>query len=135
MDEVENIVDRGKIVAIVIRGKLRAEGANFYSPDDFPQQLGLLVHEKGKVLKLHKHRLVKREIIQTQEVLILLEGKLKVDLYDEDFHRIRTVILTSGDTILLASGGHGIEMLEDSRIIEVKQGPYAGSDDKKYFLA
>lgn len=35
--------------------------------------------------------------------------------------------------ILLASGGHGFEMMEASEIIEVKQGPYVGEIDKVRF--
>jgi len=35
--------------------------------------------------------------------------------------------------ILLAFGGHGFEMLEATEIIEVKQGPYAGEQDKTRF--
>jgi hypothetical protein len=32
--------------------------------------------------------------------------------------------------ILLATGGHGFEVLEEIEMIEVKQGPYAGDQDK-----
>jgi hypothetical protein len=42
-------------------------------------------------------------------------------------------ILSAGDVILLAFGGHGFEMLEPTEIIEVKQGPYAGDQDKTRF--
>ena len=42
-------------------------------------------------------------------------------------------ILESGDIIILAAGGHGFEMLEDTEIFEVKQGPYAGENDKTRF--
>ena len=38
-----------------------------------------------------------------------------------------------GDIILLVSGGHDFLMLEDTEMIEVKQGPYAGDDDKERF--
>ena len=38
-----------------------------------------------------------------------------------------------GDVILLAHGGHKIEVLEDAEILEVKQGPYAGPNDKTHF--
>jgi hypothetical protein len=41
--------------------------------------------------------------------------------------------LYTGDVILLAAGGHGFEMLEDSQIIEIKQGPYVGEEDKIRF--
>ena len=42
-------------------------------------------------------------------------------------------MLQGGDVILLAEGGHGFEMLEDSEMVEVKQGPYAGDGDKTRF--
>ena len=41
--------------------------------------------------------------------------------------------LQSGDLILLCGGGHSFEMLEDTSMIEVKQGPYAGEGDKARF--
>ncbi len=42
-------------------------------------------------------------------------------------------ILLPGDVVLLAHGGHGFVMLEPSEMIEVKQGPYAGEQDKERF--
>jgi hypothetical protein len=42
-------------------------------------------------------------------------------------------VLLTGDVILLAGGGHGFEMLEETEIIEVKQGPYDGDKDKTRF--
>ena len=43
-------------------------------------------------------------------------------------------MLYPGDVILLADGGHGFKMLEPSEIIEVKQGPYCGEQDKVRFM-
>jgi hypothetical protein len=44
-------------------------------------------------------------------------------------------VLNSGDIILLANSGHGVVMLEESEIIEIKQGPYLEKDDKVRFEA
>jgi len=132
MEKIEKIIDEGKILAVVVRKDSSLEGVNFFTPQDFSQQLGLLVHEKGKKIKAHRHKLIKREITLTQEVLVVLEGKAKIELYNEKQKKIKTFVITNGDTILLAHGAHSIEILEDSRIIEVKQGPYAGVDDKEY---
>lgn len=133
MENIEKIVDKDKIYAIVLRKGFHMAGANFFTPSEFSQQLGMLIHEKGKIVERHRHKLVKREIFRTQEVLVLLEGKIKVDLYDDDTRLLKTVILNSGDSILLAQGGHRVETLENAKIIEVKQGPYAGFDEKEYF--
>jgi len=35
---------------------------------------------------------------------------------------------------MLLSGGHGFEFLEDTKMIEIKQGPYAGRDNDKIIL-
>lgn len=58
---------------------------------------------------------------------------MRVDFYDENRNYLESTILEARDVILLAYGGHGFEMLEESEIIEVKQGPYAGEMDKVRF--
>ena len=42
-------------------------------------------------------------------------------------------ILNEGDFIILINGGHGFKMLEETEIIEVKQGPYSLARDKIKF--
>jgi cupin fold WbuC family metalloprotein len=127
------IAKGGSIFAIVLRREYAKRGPNFFTPGEFSQQLGMLVHAKGKVVKRHRHKLIKRQIFRTQEVLVLLEGRIRVDLYDDKGEKLKTVLLKAGDSILLARGGHEVVVLEDAKIIEVKQGPYAGFDDKEFF--
>lgn len=127
------IVKGDSIFAIVLRREYAHPGPNFFTPGEFSQQLGMLVHARGKVVKRHRHKLIKRQIFRTQEVLVLLEGKIRIDLYDDKGEKLKTVLLKAGDSILLARGGHEVVVLEDAKIIEVKQGPYAGFDDKEFF--
>ncbi|HSW61451.1 MAG TPA: hypothetical protein VLJ60_11665, partial [bacterium] len=75
-----------------------------------------------------------REVVYTQEVLVMRKGKLRVDFYDNERNYLESRILEAGDVILLASGGHGFEVIEDVEMIEVKQGPYAGENDKTRFV-
>jgi mannose-6-phosphate isomerase-like protein (cupin superfamily) len=79
------------------------------------------------------HNLVPRNITYTQEVLIIKRGRLRVDFYDRNRTYLHSRILSAGDIILLASGGHGFEVLDEVEMIEVKQGPYAGDGDKTRF--
>jgi hypothetical protein len=90
-------------------------------------------HPKGKQIEPHIHSIVKREVLYTKEVLLIRKGKLRVDFYDDKKEYLESWVLTSGDVILLASGGHGFEILEDTEMFEVKQGPYAGDMDKTRF--
>lgn len=70
----------------------------------------------------------------TQEVLLLKKGVLRVDFYDEYEDYLESKDLHAGDIILLVSGGHGFQALEEVEMVEVKQGPYAGENDKKRFV-
>jgi hypothetical protein len=133
MEDLKEIVKDGQIYAIILKKGFDRPGANFFTPGEFSQQLGLLQHDRGKVVERHRHKLVKREIFRTQEVLVFLTGRVRVELYDDETQLLETVILEGGDAILLARGGHRLEVLEPAKIIEVKQGPYAGFDDKEFF--
>lgn len=119
--------------AIIIRHSFRKEGIEFFTPDDFSQQLAYMKRPKDYVIAPHVHNSVPREVQFTKEVLYLKSGKVRVDFYDDQQNYLESTILNAGDVILLAFGGHGFEMLEESEIIEVKQGPYAGDLDKTRF--
>lgn len=84
----------------------------------------------GFVVPIHRHNIVERKINQTQEVLLVRSGSCRVELYDELLEITDSIVLQTGDVILLAEGAHRIEMLSECEILEVKQGPYAGVDDK-----
>jgi mannose-6-phosphate isomerase-like protein (cupin superfamily) len=122
-----------KILAIIINKDFRKEGIEFFTPDDFSQQLAYMNRPEGYIIPPHVHNLVPREVTLTQEVLFIRSGKLRVDFYDDDKKYLESKILTAGDVILLAGGGHGFEMLEPTEMIEVKQGPYSGEADKVRF--
>jgi hypothetical protein len=130
---IERLVDKGKIISIIIRASYKSENIEFFTPDDFSQQLAYMNREKDYVIPPHVHNPVKREVSYTQEVLFIKSGKVRVDYFDDDKNYLESRILSQGDVVLLSGGGHGFYMLEDSEIIEVKQGPYAGDRDKTRF--
>jgi len=129
---LEQIVDNGLIIATIIKAEFKKEGIEFFTPSEFSQQLGYINRPKGYKVEAHTHKLVKRNVVVTHEVLYLKSGKIKVSLYNNSQDLVKECILNKGDVILLAAGGHAVEMVEDSEIIEVKQGPYS-NDDKIYF--
>lgn len=133
MNAVERITHGDEVYAVVLRKRFAETGTHFFTPGEFSQQLGMLVHPKGKEIGRHRHRKVRREVHRTQEVLVVLEGRLEIDVFDDEVALLKTVILEPGDAVLLARGGHRISVLEDCKLIEVKQGPYAGGDDKEFF--
>lgn len=122
-------------LAIIIRNNHKAEGIEFLTPNDYSQQLAYMNHPAGKKIDAHIHNEVHRSIRYTQEVLVIKKGKLRVDFYDTEKRYLESRILEAGDIILLVSGGHGFEVLEDIEMVEIKQGPYAGDADKVRFPA
>jgi len=130
---IENVINNEKLLSVIIRANYQSEGIEFFTPDDFSQQLAYMNRKKSYVIPPHVHNAVQRDVHFTQEVLVIKKGRVRVDYYDDDKNYLESKILNKGDVVLLAYGGHGFEMLEDSEIIEVKQGPYAGEMDKVRF--
>jgi hypothetical protein len=130
---IELISHQGRTLAMLLRTTYQAEGIQFFTPNDFSQQLAYMNRPEGYVIAPHVHNAVPREVHFTKEVLFIKSGKVRVDFYDDYQNYLESRILNSGDVVLLAFGGHGFEMLKKSEIIEVKQGPYAGEADKTRF--
>lgn len=130
---IQQIIHNSKLFSIIIRRNFDKDGIEFFTPDDFSQQLAYMKRPKNYVIPPHVHNPVLREVQLTQEVLYIKSGNVRVDFYDDDKNYLESTTVEAGDVILLAHGGHGFEMLEESEIIEVKQGPYAGEMDKVRF--
>jgi len=53
-------------------------------------------------------------------------------IYDDDLTVSHELTLSTGDSILFVSGGHAINFLIRTQLLEVKQGPYQKTYDKVY---
>jgi hypothetical protein len=127
----ENIEDNGKLIALILHDIYNKEGATFLTTPDNSFQLGVHVHKKEDMIKPHIHKNSIKKIKDVQEVLHISYGKVEAIFYNDFGKEIVKKILKKGDTILLISGGHGFKFLEDSKMIEVKQGPYRGTENDK----
>ena len=121
------------MIALILRTSFCSEGIAFFTPNDFSQQLGYMNRPTGYSIPPHIHNPLPREVQYTKEVLFIKSGRVRVDFYDDDQTYLESRVLEAGDVILLAYGGHGFEILEPTEMIEVKQGPYAGDQDKTRF--
>lgn len=135
MDFVETVSAGGQTLALIVRGSIHQPGISFFTPNDFSQQLAYMQHPAGRVIVPHLHKPVQRAVTKTLEVLFLRRGRLRVDFYNDDGTYLESRELGAGDVILLVSGGHGFEVLEAVEMFEVKQGPYAGDQDKTRIAA
>lgn len=127
----EEIKYDSKLIAIILRSNYSNNKTTFFSPPDFSQQLGYIVYKKDGIIKPHFHKKIHRNITLTQEILIIKKGKLIINFYTTNKEYIESQELKTGDVIFLCSGGHGFKMLEDTEMVEVKQGPYSGRESDK----
>ena len=130
---IEVVRDGDLELARVIRTEYSPTKTTFVTPDHFRQQLGFIVHGTGTEIKRHRHNPIRREIIGTPEVIFVRSGHCIVDIYGEKDSLIASKELKAGDVIVFAAGGHGFRMLEDTTLLEVKQGPYSPEGDKVHF--
>lgn len=130
---IKTLKHSGQLLALLVPGNFREPGIHFFTPDDLSQQLAYMRHPPGKIIAPHVHNPVPREVQFTQEVLVIMKGRLRVDFYTDEQSYLESWVLEAGDVILLATGGHGFEVLEEVEMFEVKQGPYAGDQDKTRF--
>jgi len=130
---MQKIGDNSRLLAVIIRADFEADGIVFATPIELPQQLGYMKRPEGYEIDPHVHVLKRYEVEYSSETLFIRKGKVRIDFYSEEKQYLSSEILTAGDVVLLSRGGHGFEMLEESEIIEVKQGPYESDNDKIRF--
>lgn len=130
---VEHVTDGTTTLAIIIRAEMSPERTTFITPDEYKQQVGFVVYPAGGEVARHVHRQLERRIIGTSEVLVIKQGRCEMDVYNDDHELVATRELKRGDVLIMVAGGHGFRMLEDTVLLEVKQGPYTGVDEKERF--
>ena len=131
---VEKIYHKKKLYALIVRAKFRKKkGISFFTPNDTNQQFGYMKHDKGHLIKPHKHKKRATKIFYTTEVIIIFKGSLRVDFYDQKQKYLFSKIIKEKDIIMLVHGGHGFKVLKNVEMIEVKQGPYHLIKDKIKF--
>tara|TARA_B100000780_G_scaffold60275_1_gene38724 strand:+ start:14527 stop:14958 length:432 start_codon:yes stop_codon:yes gene_type:complete len=131
---IENIVHKKKLFAVIVKNKYRKKkGVTFFTPKEATQQFGYIKHPKNYIIQPHLHNKRLTKILYTTEVIILLKGILRVDFYDNKKKYLFSKEISGGDIIMLVSGGHGFKVIKNVEMIEVKQGPYSLSQDKKKF--
>jgi hypothetical protein len=133
MGLIEQIEWEGVPLAIIVRAEMAPAQTMFLTPPEFKQQVGFVVYPAGGVIARHVHRPLERHLIGTSEVLVVKQGLCEIDIYNDFRELVATRELRTGDVMLMVAGGHGFRMIEDTILLEIKQGPYTGIDEKERF--
>ena len=132
---IEKIFNKKKMYALIVRNSYKKKkGVSFFTDDKATQQFGYMNHKKGYDILPHRHNKRFSKIFWTTEVIIILDGILRVDFYDDKEKYLHSKKLYKDDLIMLSAGGHGFKVLKDVKMIEVKQGPFQKNMDKIRFL-
>src|SRR2546427_13165542 len=132
MELIERIRDGDRPLALILRAESEPRSIGFLTADDQSLQLGVMRRPQGYVISPHIHKPVKRTVEYTYEALFIVRGRLEVTFFNEARAIVTKRQLRQGDCVMLMTGGHGFRVLEDCKMIEVKQGPYAGADFDKF---
>ena len=131
---LEIIKDNDEIIAIILGHSYKQDGVNFLTPDDHSFQLAYMNRKKGDMVPAHYHKKNEKIITDTTEVLLVRSGKMKVTLFSSKLVPLKEFELGAGDLILMVSGGHRFEMLEQTELVEIKQGPYISKEKDKHIF-
>lgn len=121
-----------KLMALLIPADYSKSGIEFLTDDSSYQQVAYMGHPAGHIIIPHFHNKIERIVDYTCETLIVRKGILEVVLYENQIEKYR-FNMSAGDVLTLLSGGHGFNVIEDVEMIEIKQGPFMGPEDKTRF--
>ena len=105
----------------------------FFTDNHLDFQVASFKLDKDTEIDRHIHNKQNRAIETTSEALILLSGKLEVMIYDNNLKFVDRLEVQPEEIVVLFSGGHSLKVMEESRFIEIKQGPFDEKNDKKRF--
>lgn len=130
---IEVFDNQNNLIAIIHKVNDFKKGKNFYTDKNKEIQFGSFDLKAGENIEYHIHNFQERVVNRTSEGIVVISGKIIIELFDDKKNLIHKQILSSGDAILIFEGGHGISILEDCKFLEFKQGPYYEEKDKLYF--
>ena len=134
MTQLETITADGVVLAYLFRELSTPTETRYLTPDACNLQVGHVVYARGTEIPRHMHLAVDRHLTTTAEVLLVQQGACEVDIFAPDRRLVATRELHVGDMVIAVGGGHGFRVLEDTVLLEVKQGPYLGDGiDKERF--
>lgn len=131
---IEKIDFDGELFALIISShNIKSEGIEFITDGNSLLEFGLMKYKSGHKIQPHIHKPFKRVTFGTNEVIFIKKGRVLIDFFDENRNYICSKTLNKDDWVILLKGGHGFKILDNSELVEVKNGPYVNNNDKVRF--
>jgi hypothetical protein len=133
MEEIYSKIS-SKLLHVIMRSvDIQDERTNISSDSEYLQAASLSL-SMGKSFRPHVHIWNPREVSLTQETWIITKGKVRITYFDTNDTELCQRVLFAGDLSITFWGGHKYEVLEDSLVYEIKNGPYLGQSKDKRFI-
>lgn len=129
------IIKKGdKIFAIAILNNHKYDNLKFYTKNQIDFQLATMLRPKDEVIKKHEHFKEPKKINSISKFMFIKSGKISINIFEniKSKRPIKSIILNTGDCILVFYGAMSFKILKRTKIIEIKQGPYKPLKDKIY---
>lgn len=131
---IEKIYDKKNDLAALVFNYLDLMEENrtvfLPTPLDWGIQLGVSYKDEGYIVEPHYHIRDKSPRRIGVEALLVLEGEISVNLYDTNGSLLKSINLRKGDGIVMKCA-HSVLFKNKSIVLEIKEGPYPGSDKDK----
>ncbi len=121
---IKTIEDNNIVYAKIIKASYEAKDCEFYTEKEDEIQFGIVNFKKGFKTGAHFHNHNEDSKNQTDEILILEAGSIRIDFYNDKGAYFKSCEAKQGDIVILYKGGHNIVFNEDTKTIIIKPGPY-----------
>ena len=136
MIKIYSKCEPGKLLHLINRFD-EIDGRTDIAPEEqFIQAATIKFPQGGKKFRTHQHiwKPAPRDQVIAQESWIVVQGSVRVFMYDTDQLFLQDEVIKKGDCSMTFEGGHTYEILEDDTIVyEYKTGPYMGVENDKIF--
>ena len=127
-------IDKKKLLHIVSENRSKDISRLDLTNPNLPLQVSR-INLRNSTTKphFHKKKIIPQIEVETNECWIILNGSVKISLFDIDKKKIANLTLRKGSILITLSGGHSIDNTsKDSELAEIKLGPYKKNDLEYY---
>ncbi|HEY4504838.1 MAG TPA: hypothetical protein VJI73_03640, partial [Candidatus Paceibacterota bacterium] len=96
-----------------------------FTEAELPLQIGIIkANRESLIVAPHYHKPTKRVTGGLGECLVVIKGKINIQLFNTDKKVIRNLSIKAREGFVLYSGGHALNFTKGTEAFEFKNGPF-----------
>lgn len=121
---IKEIHSGDRLAALFISNKDIEPGTHPITDSANALQALMMHRPAGHVFAKHTHDIRSRATDLLQEVIVVTEGSVLVTVCDREGNDIVEQLVSAGECLYVVEGGFRIDVVEDARFYEFKNGPH-----------